>query len=353
MPGEVHVLGGQSVRAFRAATLTGLHSRLCHTLVHAPEDDLDVISSVDVQIHNTISEAHSMEWDFDLKSLWLTKSRWTMMCNQYLDGNELRDWIDVCAGRIGPKGRGIAVLRTKTVKPRGGAATGHTNKETRRWGSCMLAISYKALPRPQITLYSRTSYLGYLSALDLSVAWMCARYLAKAMKIPVEAISFVWVNEALQYHNFKSMAHLLNHPEIVWRNTYRAIIIKREVPEGYREELQTSPALTMTRRWMQNMVKLDRENQTLGDMNYNTYRRIRRRYHTEVRGYEYAQRFEGWSHYRKGPREGERKEFFKAYQPLPSVFVRNLDFSCLGLPLDGQSGVDYDDSASFEEDDDD
>ena len=49
----------------------------------------------------------------------------------------------------------------------------------------MIAISYKAQPRPQITLYSRTSYLGYIGALDLSVAWMCGKYIATALGIDV------------------------------------------------------------------------------------------------------------------------------------------------------------------------
>lgn len=352
--GSIHHLGMgvATVRAFRAPTLTDLHRNLCSTIVHSPADKLDIISSVDVQIHNTISEAESMKWDFDLKSMWLTKSRWTMMVRQYLDPSELQAWIETCTGRIGTRGRGIAVLRTKTVAPRGGAATGHTNKETRRWGACMLALSYKAMPRPQITLYSRTSYLGYLAALDLSVAWMCGRYLAKAMGVPVESISFVWVNEALQYHNFKSMAFLLNHPEVKMRNLYRGIIIKRSIPEEYVPDFVASPALQMTRRWMQNVIDLDRQGKTLGDMNYNTYRRIRRRYHTEVRGHEYAQQFEGWSHHRKGPKKGEKKEFFKAYYPLPSIDVHTLDFSPIGMPIDGKWGVDYDESLGLEDDDD-
>lgn len=340
------------LRAFRAPTLTDLHTNLCHTIVHSPRSKLDVISSVDVQIHNTISEAESMEWDFDLKDLWLTPSRWNMMINQYLEPLELKAWLETIATKIGVKGRGIAVLRTKTVRARGGAATGHTNKETRRWGSCMLGISYKARPRPQITLYSRTSYLGYLSALDLSVAWMCARYLATAMGIGVGDIAFVWMNEALQYHNFKSLAFLLNHRDPERRERYRAMMLSRKLTDDLRDEIRHSPALVLSRKWMGNMLKLDFEGKTLGDMNYNTYRRIRRRYHTEVHGIEYAKQFEGWSYYKKGPKEGERKEFFKAYGPLPSTLISSLDFSRFGLPLNGVTPIDYDGSDDDWDDDD-
>lgn len=214
------------MRAFRAPTMTLLHDQLCDALIHAPADKLDVITSVDVQIHNVIAEAKSMEWDFDLKNMWLTPSRWSMMVKQYLDPEELEAWIGQCTKKIGVKGRGIAVLRTKVVKPRGGAATGHTNKETRRWGSCMLAISYKAKPQPQITLHSRTSYLGYIGALDLSVAWMCGQYLAREMGIKVEDMSFVWMNEAIQWHNFKSLAYMLNHHDEEKRDQYRRYLLE-------------------------------------------------------------------------------------------------------------------------------
>lgn len=342
------------MKTYHAPTLTELHDQMCFDIVEAPADELDVITTVDVQIHNVMAQADSMEWEFDLKSMWLTRSRWSMMAKQYIDPEEFNAWLTQCAGKIGTKGRGIAVLRTRTVKPRGGPAQG--NKETRRWGSCMLAISYKAKPRPQITLYSRTSYLGYLGALDLSVAWMCARYLAHALGIKVEDISFVWMNEAIQYHNFKSMAYLLNHPDKKQRKRYRKLLMaktKKLKPE-HLEALEKSPALRLTRKWLQNTMQLDKDGKTLGDMTYNTYRRIRRRFHTEVMGYDYAKGFEGWSFYKTGPKQGEQKEFFKAYQPLPNTPIETCDFSAISLPLTGVTPVDYDgdDDEADEEDED-
>ena len=342
------------MRQYQALTMTELNLGMCGSLARAPRGALDVVSTVDVQIHNVIAEAETMEWSFDMKDLWLTPSRWTMMCNQYLDRDELKAWLERCTGKIGTKGRGIAVLRTKVVQPRGGAATGHTNRESRRWGSCMLAVSYKAIPRPQITLYSRTSYLGYLGGLDLSVAWMCGRYLAHAMGVELEDIAFVWYNEAIQFHNFKSMAFLLNHPDEDERRLYRRIILKKlkKLDEGELDLLNRSPALGLTRKWMANMLQMDKDGVHLGQMNYNTYRRIRRRYHTEVRGYEFAKQFEGWSVYKTGEKKGENKEFFKAYLPLTSVPIETLSFSRLGLPLDGDWGVEYDGSADdWDEDD--
>lgn len=342
------------MRTFHAATMNDLHTDMIQALVSGDPEDLDVISNVDVQIHNVMGYADSMAWDFNMKDLWLTKSRWSMMVKQYLDPEALSLWIDQCTGRIGRKGRGIAVLRTNVVKPRGGAATGHTNKETRRWGSCMLSLSYKALPKPQITLHSRTSYLGYIGALDLSVAWMAGKYLAKEMGIGVEDISFLWYNEAIQWHNFKSMAWMLNNRDEDTRKAMRLLLTKpksKMTPEQL-NILETKPAIRMTRNWLTKVRKEDAAGATYGDMTYNTYRRIRRRWHTEVLGYEKAQSFEGWSKYKVGDKVGENKEFFKAYLPLPDVWIRNLDFSAIGMPYGGLYGSDFIDDDSEEDDDD-
>lgn len=335
--------------------MTELHTMMIRSLVHGAREELDVISNVDVQIHDVIGTARSMAWEFDLKGLWLTPSRWSMMVKQYLDPEVLSNWLDMCTVKIGTKGRGIALMRTNLVKPRGGSATGHTNKETRRWGSCMISLSYKALPRPTIHLHSRTSYLGYIGALDLSVAWMAGKYLAHELGIKVEDIAFVWTNEAIQWHNFKSMAWMLNNPDPEWRKTYRRLLVKNttSLTEGEVALLEEAPAIQMTKKWLLNIRKQDKAGSSYGDMTYNTYRRIRRRWHTEVFGIDYARTFEGWSYYKTGDKVGEEKEFFKAYNPLPNTPISSLDFKAIKMPFGQKYGGDFVPGADSEDDDDD
>ena len=275
-----------------------------------------------------------MEWEFDLKDAWITKQRWSMMVRQYIDPVQLRAWVNRITEKIGSTNRGVAAFRTNIVKPRGGAASGATNQESRVWGSCMLNITYKAIPQPQITLFSRTSYLGYIGALDVSVAWMVGRYLAKELGIELKDMKFVWVNQAIQWHNFKSLAYLLNHPNDAKRTHFRRLMIEpsSELNVAEKRELLTYPALRLSRKWLQKVIKDDNEGKHYGDFSYNTLRRIVRRFHTEVYGYEKALTFEGWSVYKTGPKEGQQKEFFKAYEPLPSIPIETLDFSPIGLP---------------------
>lgn len=341
------------MRHYSAPTMTELYDRLTESLIFGTEETLDIISTVDVQIHDIIAEADSMDWEFDFKSAWLTKSRWSMMVRQYLDPEELEAWIGRVTSKIGTKNRGIAVLRTKVVKPRGGAATGHTNKETRSWGSCMLNISYKALPVPQITLYSRTSYLGYIGALDLSVAWMVGRYLAKELGIDLKKIKFVWVNQAIQWHNFKSLAYMLNHTNPTDREQFRRYLIEpsSELAGVEKKQVITHPAIKLSRKWLQKVIAEDKAGRTYGDMTYNTFRRIVRRFHTEVYGEEYAKQFEGWSHYKSGPKQGEQKEFFKLYGLLPSVKIDSLDLSPIGMPITRTYGEPFVGGEEEDEDD--
>lgn len=322
--------------ALRAPDMSRLHHQVCERLIRSDESLFDVITSVDIQVHNVMAEAKSMNWEYDLKYAWLTPHRWPMLVRQYIDPEELENWIGMSTSRIGLKNRGIAVLRTKTVKPRGGK----TNQLTRRWGSCMLSLSYRAVPKPQIVLHSRTSYMGYLGALDMSVAWMCGRYLAKELGIQVEDMGFIWFNENVQWHNFKSLAYLLSNPDPALREEYRHLMLHRadelSIPE--RKLIMHSPGLRLSRKWLRKVLEDDEAGRTYGDMNYNTFRRIVRRYHTEVLGYETAKTYEGWSYYKQGERTGEPKEYHKAYTPLPNTPIFSLDFKCIGMPLSRSYG---------------
>lgn len=348
------------MRFYSAPTMTEMYDQLTESLIHGTKEELDIISSVDVQIHDVIAEADSMAWQFDMKSAWLTKSRWSMMARQYIDPEELEAWIGRVTSKIGLKNRGIAVLRCKVVKPRGGASTGHTNKQTRTWGACMLHISYKALPVPQITLYSRTSYVGYLGALDLTIAWMVARYLAKELGVPVEKFKFIWVNQAIQWHNFKSLAYMLNHTSHKKREKYRRLLLSPSTELGVEEkrEILKHPAIQLSRKWMKKVIQEDATGRSYGDFSYNTFRRIVRRYHTEVFGLEHAKTFEGWSFWKKkgpkGQEVGDQKEWFKAYGLLPSIPVDKLDFTPIGMPISrsyGEPFIGGDDDDDSDDDD--
>lgn len=294
------------LHAFQFKTATDLHERITHKLAYSPADKLDFWSSVDVHFCNVIARAESFQWEFDLKDLWLTKSRWTTLARQYINPHALDAWLDIIEDRMSKNSkssRGMALMRTNQVKPRV-----MQKKVSRRWGSCMLAVSFRRVPEPQITLYSRTSYMGYLASLDITVAHTCAQLVSERIGVPVEDMSFVWMMEDAQF-SFKSMAYLFNNPDLYPDLQNCNTLDKRNQAKA--------PGLYLSAKWWEVFRKEDENGVLYGDMTWGACRRVRKRWHTEVFGEHYGIPFEG------GKTQGKR------YELLPSVPSTTLDFSCL------------------------
>lgn len=293
------------IHAYNYPTATALHDGITQKLAFSPKSKLDLVTSVDVQLHNVIARAESFDWEFDLKRMWLGKARWTAMINQYINPVALEEFLDSVEAKLKGRKRGVAVMRTNNVAQR---TNGQKDRVWRRWGSCMLSIGYRAMPEPQITLHSRTSYFGYIAALDLTVAHTVAKMVAERVGLDVEDISFVWHIECAQYHAFKSMAYLMGDEEM------RARFLEPDEPHTR----ESAPALYYSQKWLDGFAKEDAEGKLYGDMNFGQTRRIRKRWHTEVLGYDYGEPFEGGDHASASQN--------KRFKPLPSVSADTLNF---------------------------
>lgn len=296
------------IHAYNFATGNALHDGITQKLAFGTRDQLDLVTSVDVQLHNVVARASSFDWEFDLKRMWLTKSRWSTMVRQYINPVALEEWLASCEAKLQGRKRGVSVMRTNNV-----AQQTNPNHVWRRWGSCMLSLGYRALPEPQITLHSRTSYFGYIAALDLTVAHVCARMIGERVGLEPEQMSFVWHIEAAQYHAFKSMAFLMGDP----------IMRERFLSPDTPHTRENAPALYYSNKWLDGFKKDDENGLLYGDMKFGQTRRIRRRWHTEVLGYDYAEQFAGGGNSRDSVSQGNR------FKPLPSVSSDTLDFSSI------------------------
>lgn len=303
---------------YTGETMTALHEEMCSSLAYGPKADMDMVTSVDVQKHNVTAIAGEMDWDFDLRDLWLTKSRWTAMIRQYVNPVALDAWVNTCGKKLVGRKRGVSIMRTNEVQQRSGTRRDGGERTWRTWGSCMLAIGYRALPRPQITLHSRTSYLGYIGALDMSVAYVCAKLIGEQVGIDPREMQFVWHLEAAQFHAFKSLAYLLDDPDR--RDEFMAMPVGNNTKTD-QEIRHDTPGLFIARKWMNQFEQNDADSLTYGDMNFGQTRRIRKRWHTEVLGWDHGEPYEGGDH-----RSASQNKRFK---PLPSVPVDTLDFAQL------------------------
>ena len=201
----------------------------------------------------------------------------------------------------------------------------------------MLNLSFRANPVPTVTLNSRTTYFGYLALVDLAVARTYAARCAEIVGIPTSAIQFVWHLDLAQFHGFRSLAWMLMQDDI-----------REEMDEALPDRL-SYPSLRKPGNqvgWRKaldgyaRIKKSDDAGTLYGDESFSSFARVRRRYHTEVFGEEYAEQFSG------GTRNtGGKKGFTK----LPELNVRDLDFSAL-LNRSGD-GTFFTDDDDMEDDD--
>lgn len=289
-------------------TMTDLNYGLTKRMVYAKPEQLDVLNTMDFQLNNVMVKAETCEYDFRLKDIWVTKARWTSLVRQYLDPVALEGFLGQVEAKLKGKKRGIAFLRTQMVAKR---TTASNNKEWRRWGSCMLGISYTSLPRPQITLHSRTTYLGYIGQLDLALAHVIAREIGKRVGLTVKDISFVWVIDGAQFHSFKSLAWFFQTE----RDT-KLLTLKPHTDE-LRER---APVLWRAQHRYMEYLAMDEAGQLYCDMSFSQQLRIRRRLHTEVMGPDYGLPFEG------GTRLNSAAMAVVA-PTLPDNHISTLDFS--------------------------
>lgn len=280
-------------------TANDLHEGMCDKLMFGSKEDNDIdwVHGTEVGLHNVIVGARSFDWEFNLKRLWLPQSRWTMMVRQYIDPTALNDWLEKIDDRLHRKGRGIAVLRTRMVQGRG---TGRNVR--RRWGSCMLNLSFRSNPVPTISLHSRTTYFGYLAAMDITVAHALAREAGAIVGIDPSDMQFLWTLDLAQFHGFRSLAWPLMDEEIrsSMIEDMPGRMTEKWVP-GYRKALDG----------FHRILKSDEAGKPYSEEKFSSFARVRRRFHTEAFGPAYAAQFEG---------DGSN-----GFPPLPDVWSSDLD----------------------------
>lgn len=290
--------------------ITELNNGLTKRLVYARPEELDVMNSMDFQLNQVMVQADSCAYDFALKDIWVTPNRWTSLTKQYLDPFTLEAFLDQIEHKLKGRKRGIAFMRTNDVKPRG---TKTNSKVWRRWGSCMLGIGYTSLPKPQITLHSRTTYLGYIGQLDLALVHVVAREIAARVGLTVDDISFVWHIEGAQFHSFKSLAWFFQDEK-----DERKLM---ELPHN--DKLKNrAPVLYLSQKRMMEYQKLDDDGVLYCDMSFSQQLRIRRRWHTEVMGEEYGKPWEGGTRLKSASMAIVAK-------PLAENHIDTLDFSAM------------------------
>lgn len=140
------------------------------------------------------------KYDFDIsKEAWLTKRRWLRLVKDYMDIKRLKDFIKNCV---------------KVYKDRSLVSTEMTfkNNPSHKWGNCLLAITYCS---QKFTLYSRTTYLGYIAYLDVLIPYLLAKKVASQTSLTLKDFQFEWHITNQQISFLKVLPVVLLQPDLM------------------------------------------------------------------------------------------------------------------------------------------
>lgn len=308
-------------------TVPEMHDEICQLMMLGkPGRDFDWIGGPEVGITNLTIGVRSFAYEFDFKTLFHARTRWNMMVRQYINPDALDHTLSMVETHLTKSRRGIATIRmekaddlelspgvidiedlgTNLIKSR------KVGKwAARRWGSCMLSMTYRVDPTPTVTLNSRTTYFGMLAMMDVTVANVFARMCAERTGVDIGDIQFVWQLNLAQWHGFRSLAWALTDDDM------RAHL---ETYVDRRDDIKRLPGLWRSVTGYRRLIRLDREGKLYGDETFASALRMRKRFHIEVMGAAYSKKFAG----------GANPQYGKPFAPLPHLWSQDLDFSILG-----------------------
>lgn len=320
-------------------TADDMHDHMCRTfLTGRMGEQYNWSGSSEVGQDNVVLGVRSFTTpDFDLSNLWLSESRWNTMVRQYINPEALDHTLSMVDSHLSKSKRksGTATLRMvgdpdeDWDNPEEWDDPGPVELQTnlvvgrrsgrqvrRRWGSCMLALTYRNVPHPTVSLTSRTTYFGYLALLDIMVANVFAQKCGELTGYDPGEMRFVWHIDLAQYHGFRCLA-------IPTMNRRLLHALDKYVD---RDDLWAKAKAEGRVGWYKTLVgyrrilRSDRAGLLYGDESFSSFCRVRRRFHTQVHGYDYAAQFNG----------GTRLGGVNAFKPLPSLAAASLDFSAIG-----------------------
>lgn len=272
-----------------APDMTTLWNHLNDQILWASEEELAYFSSLDSMVGDGIGLADTCEFSLDIGAdLWVTPMRWSTLIRQYVDPERLFRWLERVK-EVSTYQRGIIAMDFNTVKHQ--VVESNKRASRRKSGACMRMITYRSFPQPTISLYSRTSYLGYIGGLDMLLAHKLTELAADMIGdgLKVQDFQFRWHCEAFQVHGFKSMAYIVGSGQTalmkISEKKWDSLVGETFNVNGVRRTLRPldeMPTWKLIRYWFARINRQDAEGKLYQDMKYGAEKRIRRRFHAQT-----------------------------------------------------------------------
>lgn len=260
------VRGGNMDQLWKAAN---------NKILWAKRKELSYWSSLDTMISDCMGLAQSGDYSLNIGTdLWVTESRWNTLLRQYVDPDRLFEWLEGVK-YISTYNRGVCAMDMNPVQKTVVASNPRANR--RKWGGCMRMVTYRAFPQPTVTLFSRTSYLGYVGGLDMMVAHKLIEMAAEMIGdgLHPRDFQFRWVCDTWQFHGFKSAA-------FIFASNQQKLMEIEKWPEHKLGPEENYPTWKLVRNWWKRMLKHDNEGLLYSEMKYSAEKRIRRRWHSQT-----------------------------------------------------------------------
>lgn len=276
-------------KVIKAHDLTQLWAKTVRQ--HLYREEVDLYLGIGTNLTDVILSAESAEYDFNLQELWLNKARWTRLIREYVDPYELTRFVRNSRIIYQEKGKNGVVtnMHFRSVDRR-------ADLRRHKWGNCLLAATFRGTPgsdvQPTLTLHSRVSYNAYMLGMDMGVAHAIAREIAEPGTIAIN-----WHLDVMQLHSFKCLPYLYTQPDLMG--------VLRRIEEG-EMVFEEYPTWRSIRRWWLKILEFEASGKTVDEELYGPFRRIRKRY-----------------------------EEYQNGKLVPSVHIKELDFSKLGEAYKG------------------
>lgn len=181
--------------------LTELWHETCDGMLLARRPEVHV-SSLTIVAFDQLLRAQSMAYDMDLShELWLTAGRFTGLQRDYINTAALEEFVDKTM-IVSAKRPQIAQMQCRMKGQRHVAY---------KWGNCILGFSFRRVPEPQLTMYSRTSMITRMGGLDLALAYHIAKEIAEASDEDHTDYQFAWYISNLQHSSLQGVPYFYAH----------------------------------------------------------------------------------------------------------------------------------------------
>lgn len=191
--------------------------------------------------YNNVLKSNSLDFDFDLSSVGFTKTRWSRYVHQYINGDQLHEWLESLR-TISSLGEDLFRSKDMTRRPR-----------EHKHGSCWLGLTYRNEPAT-IVLYSRVAEFPTRAALELTLVNKVGQEIAIRTGKVIQDIHFTWFISSL----YLSCLHMLpwlsvngHLEEVKLRNDPVGHFVRHQTDHIAKGNVKYGPTKRMAKRLVQ------------------------------------------------------------------------------------------------------